>query len=92
MNEYQRELDMLTKTAGFTSDVLQVLVDRAMPMKLNEETTTAKFIDDHPITVMIYRCAKCGGRVYPRDGDLYCSHCGQALCLDNYEEETKDEM
>lgn len=65
MNEYQRELDMLTKTAGFTSDVLQVLVDRVTSMKPNEETATSEFIDDHPITVMIYRCAKCGGRVHP---------------------------
>ena len=79
MNEYQRELDMLTKTAGFTSDVLQVLVDRVTALKPNEETATSEFIDDHPITVMIYRCAKCGGRVHPFDGDLYCRHCGQAL-------------
>ena len=79
MNEYQRELDMLTKTAGFTSDVLHVLVDRVTSMKPNEETATAEFIDDYPTIVTVYRCPKCGGRVHPFDGDLVCRHCGQAL-------------
>lgn len=60
-------------------DLSITLLEKATPMKPNEETATSEFIDDHPITVMIYRCAKCGGRVHPFDGDLYCRHCGQAL-------------
>lgn len=65
--------------------VLQELIDRATPVKINEETATAKFIDGCPTTVMIYRCPKCGGRVHPFDGDLYCRHCGQALDWRDYQ-------
>ena len=67
------------ETLNANKSVLQELIDRATPVKINEETATAKFIDDRPTTVMIYRCPKCGGRVHPFDGDLYCRQCGQAL-------------
>lgn len=59
--------------------ILQELVNKATPMKSNEETATAEFIDGHPTSVTIFRCAKCGGRVHPFDGELHCHHCGQAL-------------
>ena len=68
------------ETLNANKSVLQELIDRATPVKINEETATAKFIDGSPTTVIIYRCPKCGGRVHPSfDGDLYCRNCGQAL-------------
>lgn len=42
MNKYQEELDMLTRTAGFTSNVLQRLVERAKPKKPKVEFDEAK--------------------------------------------------
>lgn len=95
MNKYQEAMNSITSTFLYEEpehfrkehrnenleycETLDELIKKATPMKPNEETATSEFIDNHPITVMIYRCAKCGGRVHPFDGDLYCRHCGQAL-------------
>lgn len=70
MNEYQRELDTLTKTAGFTSDVLQELVDRVDPQNLIYYAGGIAY------------CPNCGKEFEYAVGDWgcnYCQDCGQAL-------------
>ena len=72
MNKYQEELDTLTKSAVFTSEILQELVDRATPKKaIKDEIQDIRYITK-------YICPKCGGKITGRVSD-YCYHCGQAL-------------
>ena len=72
MNKYQEALDTLTKSAGFTSEILRELVDKATPKKaIKDEPSKIKY-------VQTYKCPNCKGGV---SGEIsrYCYHCGQAL-------------
>lgn len=72
MNKYQEELDMLTKTAGFTSNTLQELVDRATPKKpIKDEPSRIRYIPT-------YVCPTCGQRFSGWESK-FCYHCGQAF-------------
>ena len=82
MNEYQKELDMLTESAGFTSDALQELVDnfKIDPRKLIYGT--AAYDESGNLVYDMAYCPNCGREFEYEINDWgcnYCQDCGQAL-------------
>lgn len=74
MNKYQEELETLTKTAGFTSSILQELVSKATPKK-----TIVDYAGEF-MEVNQYYCPTCKEYLDNVEGDFkYCPKCGQAL-------------
>ena len=83
MNEYQKELDMLTESAGFTSDALQELVDnfKMHPRKL---IYGAAYDESGNLVYDMAFCPNCK-RIFIVECDgwyQYCPICGQSLDWD----------
>ncbi|MCH1939298.1 hypothetical protein [Holdemania massiliensis] len=84
MSEYQKELDMLTKTAGFTSDILQELVDRANPRKLIYKADG--YDESGNLVYDMAYCPRCEKEFEYGINDWgcnYCCDCSQALDWSN---------
>lgn len=83
MNKYQEELDTLTKSAGFTSEILQELVDKVTPKKVVKLKKS-----QYGYTHQCPSCEQLVGTIVYNvnvrtiseiEYDSYCCSCGQAL-------------